>query len=350
MDKNISKSIDFLRFPLAIAVVFLHLPGKYTNWSEWSWHSWANFSGCDILSLSTNVLFQVAVPIFFFISGYLFSYSYSGGGAKLFIKKTKSLLLPYLIWNLIALLLLVSIKMMGVLIHGNDIEPIIEMLKPSNLFYAFCGNFSQGSPYAPIDSPLWFIRNLYFFFLMSPILLYVIKKTNGIIVGCLFLIYILNLFEFYGLMEFVIGLYIGLRKIDFLKWISNYERIICFLAIFMGAIRLIFGFRCLMPLFILLSGCLVLNIYSHTKNLKIADIVISFKKYSFFIFAFHIILIQRFWTILHFRLLYSNEIMCCITYLIMPFVISGVCVVFYNLLEKKCPKLLAQLTGARNLK
>lgn len=64
----------------------------------------------------------------------------------------------------------------------------------------------------------------------------------------------------------------------------------------------------------------------------------------------HIILIQRFWSLLHIRLFYSNEIMCCITYLIMPFVISGVCVVFYNLLEKKCPKLLAQLTGARNLK
>ena len=64
MDKNISKSIDFLRFLLAIAVVFLHLSGQYTNWSEWSWHSWANFSECDILSLSTNVLFQVAVPIF----------------------------------------------------------------------------------------------------------------------------------------------------------------------------------------------------------------------------------------------------------------------------------------------
>ena len=123
------------------------------------------------------------------------------------------------------------------------------------------------------------------------------------------------------------------------------KRHYCWLFIFF-----FFGFRCLMPLFILLSGCLVLNIYSHTKNLKIADIVISFKKYSFFIFAFHIILIQRFWTILHFRLFYSNEIMCCITYLIMPFVISGVCVVFYNLLEKKCPKLLAQLTGARNLK
>lgn len=116
--------------------------------------------------------------------------------------------------------------MMGVLIHGNDIEPIIDMLKPSSLFYAFCGNFSQGSPYAPIDSPLWFIRNLYLFFLISPILLYVIKKTNGIIVGCLFLIYILNLFEFYGLMDFIIGLYIGLRKIDFLKLISNYNTLL----------------------------------------------------------------------------------------------------------------------------
>ena len=89
MDKNISKSIDFLRFPLAIAVVFLHLPGQYTNWSEWSWYSWANFSGCDILSLSTNVLFQVAVPIFFFISGYLFSYSYSGGGGEIIYKENK---------------------------------------------------------------------------------------------------------------------------------------------------------------------------------------------------------------------------------------------------------------------
>ena len=47
MDENISKSIDFLRFPLAIAVVFLHLPGQYTNWSEWSWHSCLSLEKVD---------------------------------------------------------------------------------------------------------------------------------------------------------------------------------------------------------------------------------------------------------------------------------------------------------------
>ena len=69
MDKNISKSIDFLRFPLAIAVVFLHLPGQYTNWSEWSWHSWANFSGfCHYLPMFYSKLQYQFFSLFLVIS------------------------------------------------------------------------------------------------------------------------------------------------------------------------------------------------------------------------------------------------------------------------------------------
>lgn len=72
MDKTISGIIDFLRFPMACAVVLLHTPGQYTNWSNYTFRDLRYFSLYDHISLISNIICQIAVPIFFLISGYLF--------------------------------------------------------------------------------------------------------------------------------------------------------------------------------------------------------------------------------------------------------------------------------------
>lgn len=75
-DKKIDSAlINFVRFPLAFMVVMLH---SYV--AVYGFHisqvDYTSLSGADVYSLVgitfSHVLTQVAVPLFFFISGYLF--------------------------------------------------------------------------------------------------------------------------------------------------------------------------------------------------------------------------------------------------------------------------------------
>lgn len=50
---------------MAIMVVQLHCFGSLTNWSNYNTNQLSNFSIYDHLSLSTNIICQIAVPIFF---------------------------------------------------------------------------------------------------------------------------------------------------------------------------------------------------------------------------------------------------------------------------------------------
>ena len=66
-----SQTISLVRFPLAFAVVFIHCQGevmRVTNWSEATvMDAYYTFK----LIISSGIA-QVAVPMFFFISGFLF--------------------------------------------------------------------------------------------------------------------------------------------------------------------------------------------------------------------------------------------------------------------------------------
>lgn len=69
-----SQTIDWLRFPLAVAVVFIHSFGikEYTLPSL----NISSLTGMDVYNLIricfSNVLTHVAVPTFYLISGFLF--------------------------------------------------------------------------------------------------------------------------------------------------------------------------------------------------------------------------------------------------------------------------------------
>lgn len=97
-----SQSLDLLRFPLAIVVLTIHLlfPSVYDN-----------FSGSPFLTamsdLISGMLWDQSVPIYFFISGFVFFLNTDFTG-KTYIRKlrnrTKSLLIPYIIWNSAAIM------------------------------------------------------------------------------------------------------------------------------------------------------------------------------------------------------------------------------------------------------
>lgn len=152
MDKTISGIIDFLRFPMACAVVLLHTPGQYTNWSNYTFRDLRYFSLYDHISLISNIICQIAVPIFFLISGYLF-YDKNKRYLQKLNKRTKTVLVPYFIWNGVAFLLLLFIKILGVYINHKSTSGLIEYIAPSNIIKCFIGNFNNQFTWQPINEP-----------------------------------------------------------------------------------------------------------------------------------------------------------------------------------------------------
>lgn len=102
MNPVLSHSVSQLRFPLAVLVVFGH-----ANILQFPINGVS--SNFDVIQypiiLFCKIIFDPAVPLFFLISGLLFFWnvdSFSKNEYKRKIKKRiKTLLLPYLVWNLI---------------------------------------------------------------------------------------------------------------------------------------------------------------------------------------------------------------------------------------------------------
>ena len=106
MNETISKAINLLRFPLACLIVIKHYYTPDISADIFGGEVY-NFIGVFV----TNVFTAVPVPLFMMISGYLYFNKCNlseGFGREVYINKTrsriKSLLIPYLIWNLLVFL------------------------------------------------------------------------------------------------------------------------------------------------------------------------------------------------------------------------------------------------------
>ena len=96
-----SKVISFLRFPLTFLVVMQHCKGEIPNNISWQELSWINIYYSVKIFFSGGISF-IAVPAFFFISGYLFFRNVEEFGGEAYRgklhKRARSLLVPYIIW------------------------------------------------------------------------------------------------------------------------------------------------------------------------------------------------------------------------------------------------------------
>lgn len=182
-DSILSQVITALRFPLIVLVLFVHSNFKGVSFA-WDNALKASFSlsiGNINLSLGTFIDFisgslaPLANPFVFFISGLLFFHCRQFT-RKVYINKIRhrlqSLLIPYILWNLLFLLIIAI---------GSSLRPgwtaIID--KPlSNftikdyllIFWDTSLIGQKGGLATPIDIPLWFVRNLMVLSLASPLI------------------------------------------------------------------------------------------------------------------------------------------------------------------------------------
>ena len=148
-----SKIIEWLRFFCIVAVVLIHAHGQPLEGKDVISYQYGAYDTIRILF--SEGLCRVAVPIFFLISGYLFFYNLEEWNKNIWIdklkKRIKTLLVPYILWNLIAFCFPLLKLYLKFFLHGGDAPDIIAEYKLAGGLRAFWDS-SQGG--LPINYPL----------------------------------------------------------------------------------------------------------------------------------------------------------------------------------------------------
>lgn len=176
VDQNISSRINLMRMLLIAGIVFVHIP--YDREVSPFQHDHGLFDWLRVFLGES--LFRIGVPCLSAISGYLlfqrgierFDYS------RVILSKSRTVLLPFLLWNLGLLVLVYGVQKMGAGIgyFPNLNRATLTLLMDQAL--AFEG--------FPVNLPLYFLRDLLICILIAPILALLVRRLPVITLGALF--------------------------------------------------------------------------------------------------------------------------------------------------------------------
>lgn len=168
--EGVVRLFTVLRFPLICMVVLIHVLQSETYIEDCS--SWIHVS----FYLIREAILRSVVPVFFVISGYMMFMNVNYFDLITYSKKLHrriySLLIPFVLWNLIALIELL-IK------HLPCFENYFPNLKVQLTLPFFIGTFwavPEGT--CPLLYPLWYVRDLIVMVLFSPIIYWLVKKLR----------------------------------------------------------------------------------------------------------------------------------------------------------------------------
>ena len=306
-----------------------------------------------IQSLLSDNIAQLAVPVFFFISGYLYFINVEIFNIEQYKSKTisrvRSLLIPYLLWNGIYILIYALFQGVGM---KTDFPYILEWSWMDVIKAFIC--FDSGN--SPIDGPLWFIRDLFLVFIISPVFYLLLRRSGIAIVGLLGLIWIgfyrMDVFmpALSSLFFVVLGFYFGIKKINVLEFFKKHFILYPFLYVVFLLVSFIsnnYMYKMLAEnISIILSiptSFLLMSYILQSKEALFPKILVDS---VFFIFAYHVLFIRLY--VKSLTLIAGNsEIICAITYFSAPLVVSIIGVLLFRLTEAISPKLSSVLTGGR---
>ena len=197
MNQEISKTITLLRFPLACIIVLKHYYTPDISCEVFNLDHGGLYHGTG--EFFTSVIGVIPVPLFFIISGYLYfqNCSFNDGFTKsIYLNKTKkrlkSLLIPYLLWNLLVFILFslsqyLTSDSQVMSKEGYKLLSDYTFIDYIKVFWAL------DSTDCPVDGPLWFIRDLFVISIFSPLVYYGIKYLKWTFIVILFVLGYLNI-------------------------------------------------------------------------------------------------------------------------------------------------------------
>lgn len=357
MDALTSRVVSFLRFPLIVAVIFIHCNLGVGN-PEIERNFWY-----VLLITFTFKIVCIAVPVFFFISGFLF---FRESIFTLHIYKRKlisrlhTLIIPYLLWNaiyfgIIALLQKANSNFLF-LLHKRISEFVWQ-----DYFWVFWDiskiSHLPDDQHACLVGAFWFLQCLFLLFLASPIIYYVIKFTKHTFPIILILLYILDCYYEYNIpgiqinaiIFFSLGAYLSITNISFITFLKRIP--------VTASLSMILLILCITVLIdnshVYFLTDLVLDIaifslvanYLEFKNWEMPPFLVSS---VFFVFAVHRLISASLMRISRTIVpLINNDFLIYLYYLLMVVITLAFSLILFSLLMKKFPKLCNILNGKR---
>lgn len=338
-------AIDLLRCVLMVFIVTIHtnlvvdLHLDNTSYGQ----AYAYLS--ELLWLSNS--------LFFTISGYLY-FKGSTFNLDTYIDKTKrrihSLVLPYFLWNTI-IWGLYSVGACFVPSLSNDIIKPIGSANLVDVFHVYFATYGEGLASMPINGPFWFLRNLIFLSLLTP-LFYLLFRGHRFTFLVLPLVCFIPMpsAPLASIIFFGLGCYVGIWSVDVMKLTSKVRYA---LVIYLFTLALPYLFT------IPEQYAMLLGFFKHCAAfviaLWLAEHYLAAKRYIpntlfhkslFFIFAFHGF-VARFLTKSSALLITKHpEIPPALLHFVNVVLSILVCILLYKTLQKLSPK-LCKVLGSR---
>ncbi len=376
-----SKTIGFLRFTLTFLIVFGHMNPNTISIQEtvFSLLSGQGISNAIAVGLS-YLLAHAAVPVYFLMSGYLFWAGIKEWDWNVFAKKIKSrgksLLLPYLLWNLLSILSFVVVMFIQDIKNNIPFDNVLEYIQSIGIrgFWDYCiwgqdktNWIGQAIPQTgPFVISLWFVRDLMVATLCAPVLYWLFKKTK--VWGLLLLLFCfvskiwpqIHGFTIESIFFFGNGLYLSMYGKGLVEEARKLRNTVLIVGLITFIIGLYFGGiktapgRIVFPFFAVCCVWSYVNLGAYLTNNKGIQISSFLIKSSFFVYVLHACPIGYFRSIIsQINTFVSGfvahlHIPWIVYYLISPFVIVAFCLLIYYIMERWLPHTCSLLTGNRN--
>lgn len=347
-----SKSINFCRTVLCMQVVFYHMATTAPVPQENLAHG--TIYGSIILFIT--MLNNIAVPMFFTISGYLLAVKFEPtwqGYVKTMRKKLIRLGQPLIIWTSVFLILYYIAQQLPAtapLFSGeNELIRHYNLVDYIDAYIGFRSGFTFVGQY-------WFLRNLLILCLFSPLIIRFYRRTRftGFLLTlamCITLRF-MNLYIADSIFFFSIGIYIAVDEKPIALVVNKFRLAILLFAIF--TILCFIGF--VVPsmawlysslfYFYVLTGFIVIAHAVHRMLSKnFGNKVLLLAGGSYFIFLIHQQILMFLKRVVYKTLPIDSAFEVLVAYFAVPTIIITLLYLLYFLLKKYIPRLLNVLTG-----
>ncbi|MBR4791104.1 MAG: acyltransferase [Treponema sp.] len=350
-----SKRITSLRFLLIVFVVFIHAnltPDDALNYYHYDFiqPKWIEVFKNFICS----TLGGAAVPLFFLFASYL-QFSKNDSYPTLLKKRSKSLLLPYILWTVITVILyFIAQSIPQTAPYFQNPINIVRNWKVLDWIKIFTyHNLGEGLQ-TPLVYQFWFIRDLIILIVLSPVLKFLCRRLPGWTLIFVSVLALKGIPVFFvntnALFFYTAGYYFATYKISFFKIadkIKTYEYTVLL------ALTILFD--------LLLEGkynfSFVKTILSCLFFLKLSAIFIKHQNlygkleylagYSFFLYAVHTPFLGTSINKVTQRIIPLHGILCLFQFLLAALLTILFGTIFGILLNKICSPIFRILNGGR---
>ena len=210
MDDVLSRKLRVTSFIAIILVLFMHAYNLKTDFSTRTYTIRYDSKTAFIENVISFSIAPIAVPFFFLVSGYLFHINIDGSAGSLqrkILKRCKTLLVPFLFWSTsVFAAIYIAQLLFPATSNFFSHKSYVDYSIPEILRAIFAGSMA---------GQLWFIRDLFIYVLLTPLILPILRKGGAYFVSALMIIWLTKttpdwpIFRFIGFVFFVSGSFIA---------------------------------------------------------------------------------------------------------------------------------------------